>query len=162
MAAKVFLIANVPITLRSVWIGAACSVCILGFYFLAQSYQEKDDRTRGDDTLVARYGTAIVVQYGQWCLRWGIIALLLASALGFLPRVLLVLSYPSWKLDMKLSRWRSDVTQFDTQVINGVIRSCFYMCLSGLTLVLISDIYFAVSEGVYCGFSTARGHASIL
>ena len=92
-------ITGVSMTWRSGSVIGACSICILGLYFLAQSYQESDDRRRGDNTLVARRGTEAVLQLGHLCLRCGVVSILIGAALGYLPRILLVLGYPSWSLD---------------------------------------------------------------
>jgi 1,4-dihydroxy-2-naphthoate octaprenyltransferase len=80
---------------------------ILGTYFAAQVFQADDDARRGDRTLVVTHGPARTLALAHACLRFSVLGLLVAAALGVYPR-LLWLSLPAWlAAEHHLETWRT-------------------------------------------------------
>lgn len=98
-------VVQVPLNPRTVAIEAVVVAGVLGAYFLAQAFQEEDDRARGYDTFVARHGAVATVTAARLAFgaAWAIVIAL--TAVGWLPRTLLLAVPAGLLVDRRMARW---------------------------------------------------------
>jgi 1,4-dihydroxy-2-naphthoate octaprenyltransferase len=154
-----YLVVGVPFTLRAGWTLVGVAACVLAIYFFAQSYQEEEDRARGDETLVATHGTGAVIRVGQWCLRIGGAVFVILAAIGFFPRLLLLTLLPVRSLDRRVSAWAQQVDSLDMAETDRVIRRSALILVFAFGLALAHHLWTVETEGLYAGYGTAAGHA---
>lgn len=154
-----YLVVGVPFTLRAGLTLVGIASCVLAIYFFAQSYQEEEDRARGDETLVATHGTGAVIRVGQWCLRAGEAVFVILACIGFFPRTLLLTLVPMGSLDRRISRWAGQIDAHDMTETNRVIRRAAYLVVFAFGLALAHHLWTVETEGRYAGYGTVSGHA---
>jgi hypothetical protein len=82
------------------------AVAMLGLTFVAQVFQEDEDRARGDHTLVATHGPAAAVRAARWCLGAVAAVALGMTVMGWLPRACLLASPVAVVLMWHMARWQ--------------------------------------------------------
>lgn len=101
-----FAVVEVALDLRSALLIAVSALSVLGAYFVAQVFQEREDRGRGYRTLVATSGPRAVLLAAR--VAFGAahgLGLGLAVA-GWIPRACLVALPACFAVDRALGRWR--------------------------------------------------------
>jgi hypothetical protein len=153
-----WVIVGAPPGWRAAAVLGATALGVLGSYFLAQMFQEDEDRARGYRTWVATAGAAAAAAAARWSLfgSLGVLAGLMAA--GWLPRLPLVAAPLAWPL------WRSLVVAEALPRAGGhqqavaVARSL--MRLAAVMFLLAWASYGADSlrGGPVAGLATAVGH----
>lgn len=131
---------------------------LLGCYFAAQAFQQREDAERGYRTLVVTHGPTFTLWVARTCIAVGFTAAVALTAAGWLPRVCL-LAVPLWLwVDRLFARWirRPDGgTERFARALAG------RMLASGLAVVaLVLGVYLGeVARGApVAGLGTAAGH----
>lgn len=153
-----YLVVGLPLTVRSAVLILGISLSILGLYFLAQSYQEDEDRDRGYRTLVATRGTPAVILAAQACLRLSGLLFLSLIVVGFLPYLLALVLAPMWRMDRHLALWASHPSLHDMGKTNRVIKGYALLGLFTLLLLLGHHNWTVRTKGLYAGYGTRAGH----
>ncbi len=85
---------------------ALWSTWLLGAYFAAQAFQEKEDRARGYRTLVVTHGPAVTLRVARRLMGAAILGALALTLVGVYPRLTL-LAYPGFlAADAWMARWQ--------------------------------------------------------
>jgi 1,4-dihydroxy-2-naphthoate octaprenyltransferase len=100
-----FAVVGVPWDARIEACFALIGAWTLGAFFAAQAFQEHEDRARGYRTLVAVAGPKVALQAARVSIGAGAVGVLGLSAIGWLPRAIL-LTAPAWlAVDRSLAEW---------------------------------------------------------
>ena len=98
-------LADRPPTLRLVMVIAIAVPWILAAYFAAQAFQQEEDRERGYRTLVATHGALATLKVTRGLFALALGATLLASAVGYFPRAVLLAAPLFFWVDRVLVEW---------------------------------------------------------
>lgn len=99
-----WVIADVPGTPCTLAVVPLVASVALSIYFLAQAFQEDEDRRRGYRTLVVTHGPAGVVMASRWCLAAAFFGLATMSMVGLIPWICGLTMLGWWSID----RWLRD------------------------------------------------------
>lgn len=80
-----YAVVGVPLDARSALLMLALALSVLGAFFLAQSFQQEEDRARGYRTLVATGGPAAVLGAARISFRASHVLVLGLAAAGWIP-----------------------------------------------------------------------------
>jgi 1,4-dihydroxy-2-naphthoate octaprenyltransferase len=98
-------VVRVDMNARTACVGVAVAAGVLGAYYVAQAFQERDDRARGYRTLVARRGPRAVLRAAEQAFGVSYLVLALLCVVGWMPGVC-ALGLASWPwLVVWLRRW---------------------------------------------------------
>lgn len=100
--------AGAPPGARAVALWLLVGLASLGAYYMAQVFQEREDRARGYRTLVATHGPATTLAVARWCVGASLVGGLLLAAVGLLPRVVLLTAPLALWVDRWFARWSRD------------------------------------------------------
>ncbi|MBN2798298.1 MAG: UbiA prenyltransferase family protein [Deltaproteobacteria bacterium] len=133
------------------------SLGVLGVYFLAQVFQQEEDRARGYRTLVATHGPALTLAVGHLLLGAGVLGGVGLTALGWLPRVSLVLLplgvWNSWGL----WRWGQRLPDASPAEALAAVRRLLALALVALVVNLAWYAWECQGGGPVAGLATADG-----
>lgn len=129
-------LAEVSPNARTVCLWLICLFGVLSAYFVAQVFQEEEDRARGYRTLVASHGSKAVVLAARICTGAAFVAGGALVLCGLMPRLCIVL-VPSWLwIDRWLSSWKQIAkTSIYAQVF---VQRVFSVAALG-ALILMAD-----------------------
>ena len=95
------------VSARTVWLFAIMGLSMAGLYFAAQAFQQDEDRSRKDRTLVATHGPATVLRVTRACFGIAGALALVGTVAGWFPRGCLVALPLAWWVDRHLVRWQA-------------------------------------------------------
>lgn len=151
-------VVGVPATPRVgvVWVLGALGV--LGCYFLAQAFQEAEDRERGYRTLVATHGAAGVLLAARLCIGAGLLGGVVLALIGWLPRIcLLGLGLGFW-VDAWFRRWAREPGGGSEAWARGAAHRLLITGLVGLLLAFGEYARASFAGEPVAGLGTAAGH----
>jgi 1,4-dihydroxy-2-naphthoate octaprenyltransferase len=150
-------IVGAPAGARAAAVLGTTALGVLGSYFLAQMFQEDEDRARGYRTLVATAGSAAAAAAARWSLVACLVGLAALMAAGWLPRLPLLAAPLAWPL------WRS---LRDAEVLPragghaqavAVARALMRLTAATLLLAWVSYCADSLSGGPVAGLATRAG-----
>lgn len=97
--------AGLPATPRLLSLLLGSSLALAGLTFAAQVFQGAEDAARGDRTLVVTHGPAVCVEAARWLFLLALGVLLVQAAIGWLPRLLLLVAVPGLGMARHLASW---------------------------------------------------------
>lgn len=149
---------GVPLTARGAVAWGLGASGVLGCYFLAQAFQEEEDRARGYRTLVATHGPRTVLQASRLCLAVGLMGGMALSAWGWLPRAcLLGLPFGIW-VDLWMRRWASAPERGSEAWARVAAWRLMITGLVGLALAFGEYARESFAGEPVAGLGTAGGH----
>lgn len=144
----------VTLTLLAAW--------ILGAYFVAQAFQQREDAERGYSTLVVSRGAVGVIRVARWLMGFSMAGVVVGIVLGYYPRLLLLGTPLFWLTDRYIKRWQ--VAAADPQserwgraMAMGLHRR---MMFTGALLFVLAYIDYHAdyrADRPAAGWATARG-----
>lgn len=154
-------VVGLPVTARTAVVGVGLMLGIAGCYFVAQAFQEEEDRARGDRTLVAMAGPGVTL--GAARVAFGLAATLgLALVVaGWLPRLCGLGLLGAVAVDRHLARGQRLPEAGGVQAAVHTGR-----LLSGTTLavVALAAVQYGIDArggGAVAGLATAAGHPPV-
>ena len=92
---------------RTVALFTIMGLSTASLYFGAQAFQQDEDQSRRDRTLVATHGPVTVLRVARTCLRVAGMLALAGTVFGWFPRACLVAAPLAWWVDRHLVRWQT-------------------------------------------------------
>lgn len=143
--------------LRTLAVWLLASFGVLGVYFLAQVFQEDEDRARGYHTRVVTHGPLGALALAHLLIAMNAGGGLALAALGWLPRALLVLvPLVVWN-SLALRRWAQHIGEADARAARQAVSRMLFLALSGLAAAGLCYAVESRSGGPVAGLSTASG-----
>ena len=124
-----YAVVGAPPTWRSLATLAILAVAVLGWTFISQAFQQDEDRSRGDRTLVATHGPRIALTAGRICLGTAAAILSILVLAGWYPAEVALALVGALLTDRALRRWARELT-------GGERRARRVLVLGVLTLAL--------------------------
>lgn len=128
-----YAVVGVPLDARSALLVLALALSVLGAFFLAQSFQEVEDRARGYRTLVATGGAAAVLSAARLCFRASHVLVLLLASAGWIPIQCLAVLPVCLLFDRRLARRAEEASPPDEREARDLI---LFALLLGLLFVI--------------------------
>jgi hypothetical protein len=152
---------GVPLDARTAVVWAAFVAGIVSCYLLAQAFQENEDRARGDETPVVRWGAAGTLRAARVAaaLAWGV-GLALAVR-GWLPRAVLVAAPAVLSADRTLARCAALPVGGGPEGAVEVARAWGAALALACAGAWAAHVYGCASGGLPAGLGTARGQPDI-
>lgn len=152
-----YTLVQVPLDLRSALLLLTSALSVLGAYFVAQAFQEEEDRARGYRTLVATAGPRAVLAAARIAFAASFAIGLGLAAAGWIPRSCWIALPACLRLDARLSAWQAQPQGRGERDA----REALYGALSvGLLFVVgatITWIYQILHHLPLAGLGTAAG-----
>lgn len=151
-------VVDVAVNPRTLLAWGLAAVGVLGCYFVAQAFQEEEDRSRGYRTLVATHGPQVTLMAARWCYGIGFVVCTVVALAGWVPRVCLVCVPLGFWLDHWLWRWQSQTDRADVQWANTFVSR---LLVSGVLIVVVTtgQYFYDSAHGLpVAGMGTAAGH----
>jgi 4-hydroxybenzoate polyprenyltransferase len=152
-----FGVVGVSLHLRPVLVLIGVMFGVLGAYFAAQVFQEREDRARGYGTLVARCGAQAAVRATRWSLGAASGTLALLAVVGFLPRVVLLGLPGSLWVDRWCVQWAALPGGGGVAAALELSRRLGWSVALDLALLFAAYAADSFSGGPVAGLATARG-----
>lgn len=153
-----YAIVGTPVTPRSVATLGLVAVSVLGWTFIAQAFQETEDRERGDRTLVATHGSRATLRAGRICLGAVGLGIAVLIAIGWYPWPVLVCLPAFWWIDRRLRRWiREGGTERVARRLVGAGLIALGLMVGGAFADYVQD---SLADGPVAGLGTRSGHPS--
>lgn len=156
-----FSLVGVPLSPRALGTGALVALCVLGSYFVAQAFQEGEDRQRGYRTLVVTHGPRVTLLASRAAFVGAFGLAFVFAAVGWYPRTCL-LALPAFiAVERHLVRWAAAGAGSEADARALVHRLVF---AGGLLVATTWAAYLHAdwSGGPVAGLATASGHPSAL
>ncbi len=153
-----FFLAGLPLTWRSALALGLIALSIAATYFAAQAFQEREDRARGYRTYVARNGSRRTLRLVRGLLNLAVGGLLLASAAGYFPRIVLTVAIPFFFVDRYLRRWSRQPRGGDACWAQGFLLRLLIAVIWGFLAVCAVYLVQEWTGAPRGGLGTARGH----
>lgn len=153
---------GVPLDPRTAAMVSLTATAVLGAYFGAQAFQEDEDRARGYRTLVVTHGprAAVDAAYGLLTAAWA--GLLVLSAIGWLPRTLLLCAPAWWWVHQWYIGWREAPGGGNESHVRELARRVAIVSLFGFCLVFAEYARESFAGEPVAGFGTAGGHPTAM
>ncbi|MCA9643146.1 MAG: UbiA family prenyltransferase [Polyangiaceae bacterium] len=135
---------------------------ILGAFFAAQAFQQREDAERGYSTLVVSQGAVGVIRVARWLMGFAMAGVVLGIALGYYPRLLFLGAPLLWLTDRYIKRWQelaggAQTDSWGRAMAMGLHRR---MMLSGALLFVLAYYDYQAdyqADRPAAGWATARG-----
>lgn len=153
-----WLVVDTPPDARTTVVWLLVGLAALGGYYMAQVFQEQEDRERQYRTLVATHGAAVTLQVARACTVGALAGALLLAAVGWLPRVVLLTLPLAVRVDRWFARWSRQPDGGGEAWAREAARR---VVLTGMTGVALMGAQTAVDLFVGnppAGLGTAAGH----
>ncbi|MFK7926959.1 MAG: prenyltransferase [Myxococcota bacterium] len=151
-----YYIVGTPLTPRTLATAALLAVSVLGWTFIAQAFQEDEDKARGDRTLVATHGPRVALWTGRACLGAVSIGFTVLVALGWYPwPTIIALPALLW-MDRQLAHWLrrgGDESSARKLVISGLLS--LTLMVTGAAAAYVND---SLADRPVAGMGTYSGH----
>jgi len=92
--------------IRTMLVFLLTTLVMAGLYFSAQAFQAEDDRRRGDQTLVATHGPAVVLRTTRVLFQTAFTLAVIGMLIGWFPLSCLVCAPMAWTVDRHLFAWQ--------------------------------------------------------
>jgi 4-hydroxybenzoate polyprenyltransferase len=115
-------VASSPLNGRSVLTLAVIALTMLGLTFAAQAWQEEEDRSRGDRTLVATHGPRVTLWSARLLIDAASLMAMAAAVYGWFPRSTLVVLPGLVAVDLYFWRWLKQPNGGDAQWAKRLVR----------------------------------------
>lgn len=151
-------VVGVDMNARTGWVGLAVGAGVLGAYYVAQAFQEREDRARRYRTLVALAGPRTVLAVAGACFSVSYLVLAGLCLVGWMPRVcaLGLLSWP-WVLSW-LWRWAEQPGGGDVGWAVELARRLGWSTACVVMLAAAEYVRESVAEEPVAGLGTLAGH----
>lgn len=153
-----YAVVDVGTTLRTLVVWPLGALGVLGCYFAAQAFQGAEDAARGDRTLVATHGPRVTLQVARLCIGIGIVGGATLAAVGWLPRVCLVVLPLGWWVDRWLVAWSSQPEGGDERWARGLAKRLLISGLLALALAIGDYVRASYAREPVAGLNTVGGH----
>lgn len=146
---------GVPLDARTLWVLAGWLAGIGGSYLLAQTFQEAEDRARGDRTPVALLGAAATARMARMAFAVSFLLALGLAAAGWLPRALWLAAPWVLRADAALGALMENPTPL--AAVTAARRIGEGVAVMGLAAVG-DHLAASLGGGPVAGLATAAGH----
>lgn len=126
--------------------------------FAAQAFQERDDRARGDRTLVATHGPQATLIAARLGLTLASVGALVLVALGWYPRACVVGLPGMWWMDQHLRRWIARGDGGRPQDAKILLQRMLLTGLAMLVAAVVVYVWRALHGLPAAGLGTVAGH----
>ncbi|MFT7520320.1 MAG: 4-hydroxybenzoate polyprenyltransferase [Kiritimatiellia bacterium] len=152
-----YALAETPVTARTLVIAIMMCLTILGWYYAAQAFQQKEDQARGDLTLVAMHGPMVTLRITRVC--QGLVAALLVILClsGWLPRIALATTPLFLWLDRFLALWQRQPNGGNEAWARGLAGRSTAVLIALLAVVALDYTWATISDNPVAGLGTAAG-----
>lgn len=135
---------------------------ILGAYFVAQAFQQREDAERGYATLVVSHGAVGVIRVARWLMGFAMAGVVLGIVLGYYPRLLLFGVPLLWLTDRYIKRWQAAATNPSSEASGRTMAMGLHrrMMFSGALLFVLAYFDYQAdfqADRPAAGWATARG-----
>ena len=128
-----FVLVQEPPTVRGALALSLVVFWVLGAYFAAQAFQQKEDRDRGYRTYVVVYGPVACLRTARVCLSSALFILVLLAVMGWLPRMVL-LAVPAFLwVDRWMGLWEEQPGGGSETWARGMVQR---LLLAGMVLLI--------------------------
>lgn len=153
---------GLPATPRGAVTLVLLAAWILGAYFVAQAFQQREDAERGYSTLVVTRGAAGVIRVARWLMGFSMVGVVAGIVLGYYPRLLLLGVPLLWLTDRYIGRWRAAAVEHDAERWGRAMAMGLHrrMMFSGAVLFVLAYCDYQAdyqSDRPAAGWATARG-----
>ena len=144
--------------LRTLLVWPLGAAGVLGAYFAAQAFQEKEDRARGYRTLVVTHGSNGAITAARICVGGAFLGGMLLVALGWLPRLCLIGAPLGLWVDRGFAVWSKQPGGGGAVWARRVTLRLLAASLLGLGLATIEYLIDDHAKRPVAGLATVRGH----
>lgn len=130
-----WITAGAPPGARAVAIWLLVGLASLGAYYMAQVFQEQEDRSRGYRTLVATHGADTALRVARGCVGAALVGGLTMAATGVLPPTVLLTAPLALWVDRWFARWSRDPRAGGEAAAREAARRLVLTGAAGLLLV---------------------------
>jgi hypothetical protein len=143
---------------RTVAVWQLGALGVLGCYFAAQAFQEREDRGRGYRTLVATHGPGAALLAARLCLLAGFLGGCVLAGAGWLPRLLLLGLPLGWWVDRWLEHWSRLPDGGDARWAHGLARRLLAAAVLAIALAYVDYFWALATDVPAAGMGTRAGH----
>jgi 1,4-dihydroxy-2-naphthoate octaprenyltransferase len=146
---------NGTVSIRTVAIFVIMALCIGGLYFAAQAFQQEEDQSRGDRTLVATHGPQVVLTATRTCFMAAGTVALTGTLLGWFPRSCLVGLPLVWHVDRHLVHWRAQPGGGSPADAKQLVRRLLLLLFVLVTAAVVEYVWDQLHGAPPAGLNTA-------
>jgi 1,4-dihydroxy-2-naphthoate octaprenyltransferase len=136
------------------------SLGVLGCYFAAQAFQQKEDGERGYRTLVVTHGPQFTVQAARTCIALGLFGSVVLCLAGWFPRICLVGIPLWWWIDLWFVKWAKEPNGGTELYARVLAKRMLITGLLAMALTFTEYVRASVAGEPVAGLGTAAGHPS--
>lgn len=124
-------------TARGIAVWLLVGLASLGAYYMAQAFQEREDRARGYRTLVATHGAAVTLRVARACVDLAMLGALTLALVGWLPVVVLLVTPLAVWTDRWFERWSREPHGGGEAWAREAARRLVVTGMAGVLLVVV-------------------------
>ena len=153
-----FAAAGVSPTMRAMVVLPIGLCGVMAAYYAAMAFQGDEDRSRGYRTLVARKGMSAAVGATRAWMWAGVVCAVGLAAVGWVPRILLLLLPVFAWVDVYAYRWQHSGDEHNSAWAKGFANRLLAGALLGLAVLVGLYIDDSVHGRPVAGLGTVAGH----
>ena len=150
-------VVGVSLNPRTVLAFVSLGLGVLSLYFVAQAFQEDDDRARGYRTYVTVYGFERTVAVARWLIRIMFLSGCALALIGWLPSALLTMAIFAVWVDRAFSAWMKTENQRGTAHPKEVVWRIKMVGWAAVVLAGLTYVHQSIDGRLVAGLGTAAG-----
>ena len=141
---------------RTIAVFTMMALAMAGLYFAAQAFQADEDRARGDRTLVATHGPAVVLRTTRILFGTAVALALAGMAIGWFPLPCLIALPFVWRVDRHLVAWSRTPGGGSPHHAKVLVQRLVVLLAVLVTAAVTEHIYDLLQGELPAGLNTRR------